>query len=104
MKLGQEFTDIAYRDVLDAEASGLLKIRSGVPRNTVIGQRTDTIAQSYLNTWKQAEQIPDDLIDINNYLRDPAGMKAYGIPDVRTPSVLYIFDELLVVSGVGRHR
>jgi hypothetical protein len=88
----QQFTDVAYQEVLDAEASGALRIRPGVSRNTIIGQRTDRIAQSYLDTWIQAEQIPDGFVNINKYLRDPAGTGAYRIPDVRVPSAGQIFD------------
>ena len=88
----QQFTDAAYREVLDAEASGVLRIRPGVPRNTIIGQRTDRIAQNYLDTWMRAEKIPDGLVNINKYLRDPTGTGAYRIPDVRVTSAGQIYD------------
>lgn len=91
----QQFTDIAYADVLAADANGTLRMRPGVPRATILGQRTDRIAQSYINDWIQAEQLPSGLVQVNKYLRNPVESGSYRIPDVRVPSAGQIFDGTL---------
>jgi len=89
----QKYTDLAYQRALDAEASGKLVIPAGVPRETGLGQYTDRFAQSMMKGWFRSEGISkgsSSVIQVNRWLRDPAGTGAYRIPDVRTPN--YIFD------------
>ena len=62
----------------------------------MIGGRTDALARGYLRSWvRNTEGLlegPDSIIQVNRWLRDPAGSGAYRIPDVRIRGANAIFD------------
>ncbi|GFO55461.1 hypothetical protein GMSM_24680 [Geomonas sp. Red276] len=72
----QRYTDEAYAATLKAEARGRLVIPEGMPRETIIGQRTDAYARSRMRRWLQSEGIsegPGHPIQLNRWMRDPTG-------------------------------
>jgi RHS repeat-associated protein len=86
----QQFYDQAYGRVQARVARGLM------PNDlTKIGQVVDSRARSAMRRWLAREDIaegPGQVIQINRWLRDPAGSGAYRIPDVRIPSANIVFD------------
>ena len=93
----QRYVDEGYEVALRAEARGRLRIPEGVPRNTVLGQRTDSYARFQMHEWLKAEGIaegPGRAIQLNRRLRNPAG-EGYRIPDVRLPNGNLIMDATL---------
>lgn len=61
----------------------------------VVGGRMDAIARARLRSWLRSEGIaegPCGVIQVNRWLRDPAGSGAYRIPDIRIPGANTILD------------
>jgi len=91
----QRYTDEAYPAVVRAVDEGRVRIPHGVPRDTVIGQRTDRIVQTRLKRWIRREGVaegPGEAVQVNRWLRDPGGSGAYRIPDLRVPDADVIMD------------
>lgn len=62
----------------------------------------DAIARSRLRGWLSSEGIsegPGRIVEVNRWLRDPAGSGAYRIPDVRIGNANIIFDGTIGWKG-----
>lgn len=91
----QRYTDEAYTAASDAYAKGRLVVPEGMSADTIIGQRTDAIARIRMSRWLDSEGIsegPGEAMQLNRWLRDPAGSGSYRIPDVRIPDANLIMD------------
>jgi hypothetical protein len=80
-----------YDRALLAESNGLLK---GNP-NTRVGDFVDRFSASEYRDWLTTEGItegPDQFVQMNRWLRDPAGSGLYTGPDIRIPSSGSILD------------
>lgn len=87
----QRFYDMAYSRVQAKVAAGT------IPGDAMtVGARTDRIARTALRQWlKSSEGIQEGsgrIIQVNRWLRDPAGSGAYRIPDVRIPGARLSLD------------
>jgi hypothetical protein len=87
----QGFYDRAYQLASSRAAAG--RIASD---QTTIGRFTDAVARRDMRRWLlNAEGIqegPGRIIQVNRWLRDPAGSGAYRIPDVRIPGARLSLD------------
>lgn len=87
-----------YQQFYDqADAIAQARVAAGRWPNdpTIIGGRMDAIARARLRSWLSSEGIaegPGQIIQVNRWLRDPAGSGAYRIPDVRVPGARTILD------------
>jgi hypothetical protein len=87
----QGFVDNAYVAAQRLEAKGLLR---GNP-NTRVGDYVDRISSRDLKGYLASEGItegPNSLVQMNRWLRDPAGTGLYVRPDVHVPSAGRIYD------------
>ncbi len=87
----QGFVDDAYVAAQRVEARDLLRGN----RNTRVGAEVDRLSSARLKDYLRSEGIPEGpngLVQINRWLRDPAGSGAYVRPDVRVPGAGRIFD------------
>lgn len=63
--------------------------------NTAVGNYVDRASAARMRLWLKSEGIaekPGGLIEMNRWLRDPAGSGLYVRPDVRIPAVSRIYD------------
>ncbi len=91
----QRYTDEAYSRVLLLDKKGKLVIPEGMAKDTIVGQKVDSIARARMRAWLKSEGIsegPSELIQLNRWLRDQAGSGSYRIPDVRIPDGNLIMD------------
>jgi len=71
-------------------------------KSTRVGDAVDRFSQARLSAYLRSEGIsegPGSLIQINRYLRDPAGSGLYVRPDVRIPAAGRIFDATVGFKG-----
>lgn len=96
-----EFRDAVfdrYQQFYDqADAIAQARIAAGKWPNDpmIVGRRMDAMARVDLRDWLASEGIPHDagnIIQVNRWLRDPAGSGDYRIPDVRIPGAGITFD------------
>jgi RHS repeat-associated protein len=83
----QQYTDEAYDGALRAERSGLLQ---GNP-NTRVGTFVDDVSRARLAAWLKYEGIregPGGSVQLNRWLRNPAGTGEYVRPDVQLPGAI----------------
>lgn len=98
----QRYVDDAYEAALRAEARGILSVPEGLSRETVLGQRVDRAARFRMKRWLRSEGInegPGSVVQVNRWLRDPAGSGAYRIPDLRIPGAESIMDATIGQKG-----
>jgi hypothetical protein len=96
----QGFVDDAYIAGQRLESQSLLR---GHP-DFRLGNYVDRISQRRLGAYLQSEGIaegPGRLIQLNRYLRDPAGSGLYVRPDVRIPAADRIFDATVGFKAPG---
>ena len=94
----QGFVDQGYTNAVQDLKDGVFKIRPGVSENTVLGARTDIFARVNMNRWLAGEGISEganSMVQVNRYLRDPAGSSAYRILDLSIPGANQIYDASL---------
>lgn len=94
----QGFVDEGYAAAKQDLQDGILRVPSGVSETTVLGTRTDQYARTAMQEWLSGEGIDEgtgQLIQVNRYLRDPAGSGSYRIPDVNIPGANQIYDATL---------
>lgn len=83
----QQFTDEAYDAALAAERNGVL---DGNP-NTRVGAFVDDLSRARMAAWLKHEGIqegPGGLVQLNRWLRNPAGTGEYVRPDVQLPGAI----------------
>jgi len=83
----QQYVDEAYEDGIRADQDGLLPGN----RNTRLGNMVDQASRARMRAWLESEGIPegpDGLVQLNRWLRDPAGSGAYVRPDVQVPGLI----------------
>lgn len=83
----QQYTDEAYDAALAAEEEGLLRGNA----STRIGSFVDDRTRARMASWFDYEGIPegpDALVQLNRWLRDPAGTGEYVRPDVQLPGAI----------------
>jgi hypothetical protein len=96
----QGFVDDAYLAGQRLESQGLL---GGHP-DFRLGNYVDRISQTRLSAYLKSEGIsegPGSLIQLNRYLRDPAGSGLYVRPDVRIPAAGRIYDATVGFKSAG---
>lgn len=95
----QQLVDQGYADTMDLVAQGLVKNDP-----TVIGSRVDSIARTGMRDWllnvEGIQEGPGQIIQVNRWLRDPAGSGAYRIPDVYIPGAGSIYDATIAEKTI----
>ena len=87
----QGYADDAYVVGQRLETQGLLR---GNP-NTRLGDYVDRTSARRLGAYLSSEGVaegPNSLVQMNRWLRDPAGSSLYVRPDVRIPAARRIYD------------
>ena len=87
----QGFVDQSYPIAINREAQGMLR---GNP-NTRVGNFVDRESAANYMQWLESEGILEGtghFVQMNRWLRDPAGSNLYVRPDIRIPSSGVIFD------------
>ena len=87
----QSFVDDAYVVGQRLESKGLLRGLSGTRLGDYVDRRSAIRLKGFLDSEGISEGA-GSLIQMNRYLRDPAGTSLYVRPDVYIPSASRIFD------------
>jgi hypothetical protein len=87
-----------------ADTIAQARIAAGQLENdpTIVGAFMDRFARGQMRAWLASEGIqegPGSLIQVNRWLRDPAGTGAYRIPDIRIPGADTIYDGTIAPKG-----
>jgi hypothetical protein len=91
----QRYYNEAAGAVVKRFNQGQIRVPSGMPWETTLGQHVDAIARARLRTFLRREGVsegPGEDVAVNRWLRDPAGSGRYRIPDVKLDNSRQILD------------